>query len=103
MIDQSWNRLFIAVQPGRQGQGRGSALMGHVERTLSDHGQRLLLVETSGSDTFERTRGFYRRRGYEEEARTRDYYRSGDDKVVFRKALGHPRRRRDGPTHRPWS
>ena len=47
----------------------------------------MLLVETSGGDEFERTRRFYRTIGYEEEARIRDYYDAGDDKIVFRKAL----------------
>jgi ribosomal protein S18 acetylase RimI-like enzyme len=63
------------------------ALLRHVEQALAARGERLLLVETSGSPGFERTRAFYRKRGYEEEARIRDFYRAGEDKVVFRKAL----------------
>lgn len=41
----------------------------------------------SGLDSFELTRSFYRKNGYDEEARIRDFYRAGDDKIVFRKAL----------------
>jgi hypothetical protein len=36
----------------------------------------------------EDTRRFYRARGYAEEARIRDFYTFGEDKVIFRKALG---------------
>jgi RimJ/RimL family protein N-acetyltransferase len=47
----------------------------------------MLLVETSGLPDFERTRTFYAKCGYEEEARIRDFYAVNDDKVVFRKVL----------------
>jgi hypothetical protein len=50
-------------------------------------GGRMLIVETSGSPDFERTRKFYIQCGYEEEARIRDFYATDDDKVVFRKVL----------------
>jgi hypothetical protein len=46
-----------------------------------------LLVETSSLAQYDRTRAFYAGRGYEEEARIRDYWAVGDDLVVFRKAL----------------
>jgi ribosomal protein S18 acetylase RimI-like enzyme len=90
MTQGTWNLLLIAVHPDRQGRGRGAALLRHVERALAARGERLLLVETSGLPSFERTRAFYRRRGYDEEARVRDFYRAGEDKVVLRKALGAP-------------
>ncbi|MCW6511298.1 GNAT family N-acetyltransferase [Lichenifustis flavocetrariae] len=78
---------LIAVHPDRQGQGRGTALLRHVERVLAARGQRVLLVETSALPAFERTRAFYRQSGYGEEARIRDFYQAGEDKIVFRKAL----------------
>lgn len=82
-----WNLYFIGVLPEQQGKGRGAALLDHVERGLSEAGARLLLVETSGLDTFVRTRAFYAKNGYDEEARIRDFYADGDDKIVFRKSL----------------
>ncbi len=45
----------------------------------------MLLVETLAS--FDLAQAFYRKYGYEEEARIRDFYAVGDDKVVFRKVL----------------
>jgi ribosomal protein S18 acetylase RimI-like enzyme len=54
---------------------------------LTARGERLLLVETSGLASFERTRAFYRKCGYNEEARIRDFYKAGDDKIVYRKGL----------------
>lgn len=85
MTNGTWNLLLIAIHPSRQGQGRGAALMRYVEQSLIARGERLLLVETVAS--LERTRAFYRKCGYDEEARIRDYYDAGDDKIVYRKAL----------------
>ena len=83
----TWNLYFIAVHPEHQGQGYGTKLLHYVEQVLTKRGERLLLVETSGLQNFERTRAFYRQHGYEEEARIREFYKAGDDKIVFRKAL----------------
>lgn len=83
----TWNLLMIAVNPDQQRQGTGAALVRFVEATLAARGQRLLLVETSGLSEFESVRRFYRNLGYGEEARIRDFYQDGDDKIVFRRAL----------------
>ena len=61
--------------------------MQHVESALAAGGERVLLVETSGLPAFERTRAFYRKLGYTEEACIREFYRAGEDKIIFRKAL----------------
>lgn len=87
MTEGTWNLLAIAVDPGHQGRGVGAALVGRIERDLRDRGQRVLLVETSGLREFERARAFYRANDFDEEARIRDFHASGDDKVVFWKAV----------------
>ncbi|MEL6463097.1 MAG: GNAT family N-acetyltransferase [Cyanobacteria bacterium J06621_15] len=85
--DGVYNLYFIAVHPKYQGKGYGSAIINYVEKTLKEKDERLLLVETSGLPNFEMTRKFYRKQGYEEEAKIRDYYKPGDDKIIFRKVL----------------
>ena len=85
--DRVWYLVMIGVHPDFQGQGRGTLLLQNVENALRSRKQRLLLVETSGLPSYERTRAFYFKCGYEEEARIRDYYEAGEDMVVFRKAL----------------
>ena len=90
--DRVWNLYFLAVTPEHQGGGTGSALVAFVEENLRQRGTtvaNLLLIETSGVDSFEPTRAFYRNLGYVEEARVREYYGPGDDKVVYWKQL-HP-------------
>lgn len=87
MTEGTWNLYLIAIHPDHQRQGRGKALLRHIEQMLAERGVRLLLVETSGLENFEYVRAFYRKSGYDEEARIREFYKAGDDKIVFRKAL----------------
>jgi ribosomal protein S18 acetylase RimI-like enzyme len=87
MTQGTWNLYLIAVHPDEQRHGAGSSILKHVETILAGRGERLLLVETSGQDMFESARSFYRKNGYSEEARIRDFYQAGEDKIVFWKAL----------------
>ena len=87
MTQGTYNLYFIAVRRALQGRGVGTQLLRRVEEVCRESGARLLLVETSGLDGFEMTRRFYRLHHYDEEARIRDYYAEGDDKVTFRKAV----------------
>lgn len=87
MTEGTWNLYLIAVHPDFQGQGVGTAMMEYIEQMLTEQGERILLVETSGLDSFAKTRSFYRKCGYEEEARIRGFYQAGEDKIVFRKSL----------------
>lgn len=81
--DRGFDLTMIAVRPDLQGTGRGQALMRHAEADLRARGQRLLLVRTSGTDQYARTRDFYRGLGYTETARVPDYWTDGDDLVLF--------------------
>lgn len=87
LTNGTWNMLAIAVLPIRQGEGVGAALTAHLEAKLKSEGYRILIADTSGADDFSQTRMFYKKNGYSEEARIRDFWDAGDDKVTFRKAL----------------
>ncbi|MEM7295281.1 MAG: GNAT family N-acetyltransferase [Pseudomonadota bacterium] len=87
MAQGTWNIRALAVRPDLQGRGIGTALVRAVEQRLKDKQQRILIVDTSGADGFARARDFYARNGFEKEARIRDFWAFGDDKVTFWKAL----------------
>ena len=83
----TWNLYLIAVHPDHQRQGRGKALLDYIERLLVNRGERILLVETSATDDFDYVRTFYRNNGFCEEARIREFYAAGVDKIVYCKVL----------------
>lgn len=89
MTHGTWNLYLLAVHPDYQRQGRGTALLDYVEHLLIAQGERILLVETSGTKEFACVRQFYSASGYEEEARIRDFYDDQADKIIFRKSLIH--------------
>jgi ribosomal protein S18 acetylase RimI-like enzyme len=81
----TWNLLMLWTRSDRHRQGHGSALVRQVEDTLRERGVRLLMVETSGRDDFAPARNFYERCGFKQEARVRDFYAQGDDKLIYTK------------------
>ena len=87
MTQGTWNLYLIAIHPDRQRSGLGASMLHHIEQKLAKLGERMLLVETSGLQSFEGTREFYRKCGYSQEARIREFYQAGEDKIVFRKLL----------------
>ncbi len=87
MTNGTWNLYWIAVHPDYQRQGRGKAILKHVITWLTERGERILLVETSGVDEFDYVRKFYADNGFEAEARIRNFYDQGVDKIVFSMAL----------------
>lgn len=87
LTDKTYNLLAIAVAPARQGRGLGKALVDALERRLIAIGARILLVETSSLDAYDATRGFYDGLAFTREARIRDFYAAGEDKIVFWKKL----------------
>ena len=87
MTSGTWNLLAIGVLARRRGRGVGGAMMRYLEDRLRSAGERILIVETMGTPAFRQTRAFYRANGYTEEARIREFYEPGGDKIVFWKHL----------------
>ncbi len=83
----TYDLYWIATHPNVQGQGYGQALMSYVEARVSEENGRLLVLETSSKESYGDTVRFYRRLGYEEASRIRDFYDAGDDKITFVKRL----------------
>jgi ribosomal protein S18 acetylase RimI-like enzyme len=88
MTDRTWYLWWIAVSKQVQARGVGKELLDYLERDIRSRHGRLLVLETSGLPTYELTRRFYLKNGYEQAAVVKDYYADGHDMVVFRKRLG---------------
>jgi GNAT superfamily N-acetyltransferase len=87
LTEGTYNMLAIAVLPSVQSKGAGSAIISALEEMLRDQGHRILIADTSGADEFAKTRAFYEMKGYTQEARIRDFWSAGNDKIVYWKAL----------------
>lgn len=81
--ERSYDLYWIAVDPACQTGGIGRALWLRTAQEVARLGGGLVWAETSGRDLYEPTRAFYRALGFVEEARLRDFYAPGDDKVFF--------------------
>lgn len=89
MTQGTWNMQLIAVHPSFQKQRIGAALIAETERMLGTYRARILLVDTAGLEEFEYVRRFYLNQGFQNEARIRDFYSEGVDRVTFRKLIQH--------------
>ena len=87
MTDRTWYLYWIAVRRDLQSLGSGARLLRACEADIRAAGGRLLLIETSSLPSYEPTRRFYAKHGYEPPAVIRDFYADGDDLLVFRKRL----------------
>lgn len=82
-----YDLYWIVVDPAAQGKGLGRLLTRHVEQDVVNRGGRMLLIETSSQESYVPTVRFYERTGYQLAARIRNFYRVGDDKLIFSKEL----------------
>lgn len=80
-----YDLYWLAVAPDSQGCGIGGALLRAVEGAVRAAGGRMLLIETASKPSYARTRAFYEHEGYSETARVPDFYREGDDKIIYAK------------------
>jgi ribosomal protein S18 acetylase RimI-like enzyme len=83
----TYDLYWIAVVPSEHGRGVGSKLLRFVEEHLRAKGGRLLIAETSSTPKYEKTRAFYERKGFVQHARIKEYYKPGDDLIIYGKIL----------------
>jgi len=83
LTEGTWDLYWIAVDPRVQRTGAGKALLEWSETDVRRRGARMLVCETSGKPLYDPTRKFYLGRGYTEDARIRDFYKPGDDLVMY--------------------
>jgi len=84
----TWDVYWIAVDRARRGGGVGKTLMAGAEQDIKASGCRLVVIETSGTASYNSTRRFYAAIGYSEVANIADYYDIGDGLVILVKRLG---------------
>ena len=85
LAEDAYDLYWMAVAPSGQGKGRGKELVRWLEAEVVERRGRMIIIETSSQPKYEPTRGFYLGLGYKEVARVPDYYRPGDDRIIYTK------------------
>jgi len=81
----TYDLYWIAVDPDWSSMGIGTRLLKAVEESIQTCQGRMLLIETSSSQNYDRTRWFYIKNGYELIETIPDFYRPGEDRVTYLK------------------
>ncbi len=87
LTDGTFDLYWIAVDKAAHGGGVGRELLEWTEEHVRAAGGRLLVAETSGTPEYTPTRRFYERLGYDGHLSVPDFYRPGDDLIVYSKHL----------------
>src|SRR5262245_47497806 len=87
MTEATYDLYWLAVADGARGRGIGGALFAAVEQELKQREARIVRVETSSLEGQGGARRFYEKVGFRLSGAIADFYRQGDDLLVFAKAL----------------
>ena len=85
LAEDAYDLYWMAVAPSEQGRGRGKELVRWLEAEVGRRNGRVIIIETSSQPKYHGTRQFYIDLGYKEVARVPDFYRAGDDRVIYAK------------------
>jgi acetoin utilization deacetylase AcuC-like enzyme/GNAT superfamily N-acetyltransferase len=83
----SHDLYWIAVHPDRQGRGFGHQILARAEAAMKRGGAQRIYIDTSTSERYAPTRAFYAAAGFNLAAELPDFYRPGDGKAIYTKAL----------------
>ncbi|MBK7132288.1 MAG: GNAT family N-acetyltransferase [Bacteroidales bacterium] len=88
MSDTSFDLYWICTNNAYRGKGIGKKLMEQTEIHAREMGCKILIAETSGLPHYEPTRAFYIKTNFDLEAKLKDFYKMGDDKLFYTKRIG---------------
>jgi len=90
LTESTYDLYWIAVDKSKHRGGVGKRLLKFAEEEIVRRGGQMLLVETSSQETYGGTIQFYEKTGYELVGKIPEYYKPGDDKLIFAKKLQAP-------------
>ena len=76
---------WIAVDPENGRSGTGTVLILEMEKRLKQAGSGHIYVETSSTEGYAPARLFYEKHDYQLVSQLKDFYREGDDRMIYRK------------------
>ena len=86
LTDCVYDLYWIATDRLFQGKGIASLLLNHLDLKLKQLRARMVIAETSSrADYVQSAHRLYMKNGFQQVAQIKDYYRLGDDLVIFQK------------------
>lgn len=87
LTEKRYDIYWIAVGKDLQNRGIGRILLQDAEKRIAARKGKYMFIETSSRPDYADTHIFYERCGCHCAARIADFYRDGDDKMIFVKKL----------------
>jgi len=87
MTDRRFDLYWVAVDPDLGRKGVGGLLLARMEEELTWQGGGIVYVDTSSTPGYARARSFYEKNGYGVACVLADFYRAGDDRVIYSKTV----------------
>jgi GNAT superfamily N-acetyltransferase len=88
MSKTSFDLYWIATHNNFRGKGIGKKLLEETYKQATAMGCKIIIAETSGLPHYAPTRAFYDTTEFTLEARLKDFYDMGDDKLFYTKRIG---------------
>jgi GNAT superfamily N-acetyltransferase len=88
MSTTCFDLYWIATHNDFRGKGIGKRVLEETCKRAKTMGCSILIAETSGLPHYEPTRAFYISNNFELEAKLKDFYTMGDDKLFYTKRIG---------------
>lgn len=88
MSKTCFDLYWIATHNSYRGRGIGKQLLEETFRHAGNMGCKIIIAETSGLEHYSPTRAFYINNKFELEARLKDFYDEGDDKLFYTRRIG---------------
>ena len=85
LTERRYDLYWIVVAPSHGRHGIGSQLMAEMESDLKTAGSGHIYIDTSSTEGYAKARAFYEKTGYHVAAHLKDFYREGDDRILYLK------------------
>ncbi len=87
LTENRFDLYWIAVDPSLGRHGIGTILLQEMEKDLRREGPGHIYIDTSSTEGYLAARRFYEKNDYQIVAHLKDFYRTDDNKIIYRKII----------------
>jgi ribosomal protein S18 acetylase RimI-like enzyme len=91
LTEGTYDLYWICTDPEQQNRGVGKALFQSVETAIRERNGRMMVIWTSSTAEYHPAVNFYERMGCSQAACLRDFYKPGDDLLIYQKDISKNR------------